>query len=545
MLHDFEPFAMPSDLVAAWRAEGWWTDETLGDRMDAALDASTAVTFRVWSNVRPYRGTLGDVATRARRLAGALHGWGLGPGDVVVFQLPNWMEAAVAFYGCALAGVVLAPVVHIYGPKELEFILSNTQARALITADSFGHVNYLDAVPTWQREMASLEHIVIVGERAPAGARTLTDVLDAAEPLRDRVAGDPESPAVIGFTSGTTADPKGVVQSHNTLLAELHHMVEFRPPVETRPNLGGSPISHVTGMLSLLRPLVERTPVELTDRWDPPQVLEWLLEGDMGTAGGATYFVTSMLDLPGFVEHHLDRMQYVGLGGAPIPVAVGERLRALGIHAVRAYGCTEHPSVSKGNWDDPPERSYFCEGRPLPRVELRIVDPEDGRVLGAGEPGEIQTRGPELFAGYTVPELTKAVLAPDGWFSTGDVGVVDDEGYLTITDRVKDIIIRGGENISAAEVEDIVSTVPGVAEVAVVAAPDERMGEHGCAFVRPLSPEAAPDLTTLRRHLEAAGLARQKWPEELRIVHDFDRTASGKIKKFVLRDLARRPESQA
>ncbi len=160
--------------------------------------------------------------------------------------------------------------------------------------------------------------------------------------------------------------------------------------------------------------------------------------------------------------------------------------------------------------------------------------PSSGTAIA--EPGEIWSRGPDCFVGYTDPVLTKESFDGDGWFGTGDVGVLDDEGYLTIVDRKKDIIIRGGANISALEVEEQLLRIPGVAEVAVVAAPDERLGEHGCAFIRPRPGSVAPSLGEIRAHLEAAGLARQKWPEEVRPVDDFPRTPSGKVKKFALRE---------
>jgi acyl-CoA synthetase (AMP-forming)/AMP-acid ligase II len=199
----------------------------------------------------------------------------------------------------------------------------------------------------------------------------------------------------------------------------------------------------------------------------------------------------------------------------------------------RAYGSTEHPSTTNSKADDPREKRNDTDGRALPGVELRLMD-SDGREVDAGRPGEIWSRGPDLCAGYTDPALNEA-FTRDGWYRTGDVGVLDAGGYLTITDRLKDIIIRGGENVSAAEVEELLQRMPGVAEVAVVAAPDPRLGEHGCAFVRILPDSAAPDLAALRRHLEAEGLARQKWPEELRVLSEFPRTPSGKIVKAELR----------
>jgi acyl-CoA synthetase (AMP-forming)/AMP-acid ligase II len=226
-------------------------------------------------------------------------------------------------------------------------------------------------------------------------------------------------------------------------------------------------------------------------------------------------------------------MKRVGLGGAPVPVALGEQAAAHGIAIIRAYGSTEHPSITGCSFDDPEDRRHRTDGRPMTGVEIRLLD-DEGAPVSPGTPGEIWSRGPDLSLGYTDPMLTEPAFDADGWYRTGDMGVVDEAGYLTITDRLKDVIIRGGENISAAELEEAIGALPQVAEVAVVAAPDERLGEHVCAVVR-LVPDASIDLRDITEHLDQIGVARQKWPEELRIVEDFPRTASGKVRKVDLR----------
>jgi acyl-CoA synthetase (AMP-forming)/AMP-acid ligase II len=265
--------------------------------------------------------------------------------------------------------------------------------------------------------------------------------------------------------------------------------------------------------------------VHLVDVWDPGEVLRLMKDEGLNMGGGATYFLTSLLDHPDFDEDHLKLMPYSGLGGSPVPVAVMERAARLGITAWRAYGSTEHPSITGCNWEDPEDKRHTTDGRAMPGVEFR---------LDAGT-GEILSRGPDLFIGYTDPELTASVFDDDGWYRTGDVGVIDDDGYLAITDRVSDVIIRGGENISAAEVEELLMGLDAIAEVAVVAEPDARFGERAAAVIR-LKPERrAPSLEEVRAHLKAAGLAKQKWPESIYEVPELPRTASGKIQKFVLR----------
>jgi len=535
----FELRPVPAHLAERYRAEGAWDDRSLGQFLSDALLEDPRRRFRIWSPTHPYLGTVGDVYDESLRVAAGLRGLGLGPGDVVAFQLPNWVEAAITFYACAMLGVTLVPIVHFYGPKEVGFILRQSRARALIMVSRIGQRDYLADLATVRDGLPDLEHVIIVGEADGRAAGDLSfGDLRGEEKIDGPVAVDPDGPALIAYTSGTTADPKGVVHTHRTLGCEVRQLSGHQA-LRDRPNLVGAPVGHAIGMLGgLLCPLVGGRPIYMIDGWDPPTVLDAMVEEQISAGSGSTYFFTSLLDCPGYGPEHVELMRYIGLGGSPIPNAVAERADELGISLVRSYGCTEHPSVTGSQHTDPKEKRIHTDGCPLEWVEVRTVD-EEGRDVEVGAPGEILTRGPDRFAGYTDPSLTDVAVDPDGWFRTGDVGVLDAEGYLTITDRVKDIIIRGGENVSAAEVEQLLAHVPGVAEVAVVAAPDERLGEHGCAFFRMQPGNDPPDLETVRAHLAAAGLARQKWPEELRAVDELPRTASGKVQKFVLRERLR------
>jgi acyl-CoA synthetase (AMP-forming)/AMP-acid ligase II len=331
------------------------------------------------------------------------------------------------------------------------------------------------------------------------------------------------------------------VHSHRSAGAEVRDKLDFRVlPAGDPPNLVGAPISHAIGMLgALLAPLAWREPVHITDVWDPPKVLAAMVEANLASGSGSPFFLTSLLDCPDFTDDHLKLIRHVAIGGAPVPAAFAERVTDLGISIVRGYGSTEHPSTTSTLHEvDPLEARLFTDGRAQPGIEVRIVD-DDGHELAPGELGEIQSRGPDLCTGYTDPALTKDAFDDDGWYATGDIGYLDEGRYLHVTDRKKDIIIRGGEKVSAVEVEELLHRMSGVAEVAVVPAPDARLGEHGCAFIRTLPGETAPDLEAMRAHLDTAGLARQKWPEEIRHVDDFPRTPSGKIKKYELRNQLR------
>jgi acyl-CoA synthetase len=527
---------VPPALRDRYLAEGWWTDETLAARVDDRLRATPDVGFAIWSDDRPWHGTYGDIHQGARRLVTFLADAGIEPGSVVAFQMPNWREAVVAFYGLAMGGYVLAPIVHIYGPKEVRFILRQSGARAYISADRFGHVDYLDIVDgAAPGELGALDLHVVVGDASTPATnreqRVAWAEVERAAPASAIASPAPDDVCVLAYTSGTTSDPKGVLHNHRTLLAELLHMRSFEAGT---PILMGSPVTHATGMLgALLGPLNRGEDIHLIDRWDPARVLEVMLEADVAGGTGASVFLASIIDHPDFTPEHAKRMPRVGLGGAPVPAALGERAEALGIQIVRAYGSTEHPSVTGSVFEDPAEKRHRTDGSPKLGVEVRLLD-EDRAPVPVGTAGEIFSRGPDLALGYTDPALTAEAFDADGWYRSGDMGVLDADGFLTITDRVKDVIIRGGENISAAEIEEVVVTLPAVAEIAVVAAPDERLGEHACAVVR-LVPGASVTLDDITAALADAGLARQKWPEELRVVDDFPRTASGKVRKVDLR----------
>ncbi|TKG70844.1 AMP-binding protein [Prauserella endophytica] len=507
---------IPAELTERYEAEGWWTRETIGDLLVRGLDAAPDTDFRVHSAERPWSGTFRDVEHVARRLAGGLRERGVGPGDVVAFQLPNWMEAAAVFWASAFLGAAVVPIVHFYGRKELEYILDVSKPRVFVTAERFGRLEFRPDL------CAGVPVVGVVG-------RDFDDLL-AAEPMSGVLPVDPACPALIAFTSGTTRDPKGVVHSHRTLGFETRQLAGRYPP-DRGLQLTSAPVGHFIGMVNaFLIPVLDQRPVNLADVWDPAQVLRLIDSDGLSVGGGVPYYVTSVLDHPDFRPHHLRGLKYAGLGGSAVPSAITTRLESLGITVFRSYGSTEHPSVTCSRYTAPVGKRLHTDGDACPGVELRIA-----------EDGEILTRGPDLCLGYTDEELTKRAFDGEGWYHTGDIGVLDEDGYLTITDRKADVIIRGGENISAAEVEEVLLGLPAIAEVAVVAAPDGRLGEHAAAVVRVRPGERAPSLDELRAHLEAAGLARQKWPEELHEVEDFPRTASGKVQKFLLRqDIAAR-----
>ncbi len=508
---------IPDELVQRYRENGWWTPDTLGDLLARELPAGADLEFRVHSKVRPYRGTIAEVETTARRLAAGLHKRGVRAGDVVAMQLPNWVEAAATFWASAFLGAVVVPIVHFYGRKELTHILGDAKPKVFITAESFGRMEFEPDLA------ADIEIVGVVGGTRP----TFDDLLDEV-PFEGVLPADPAAPTLYAYTSGTTSAPKGVIHSHQSLVHETHQLVG-QNMMDTGKQLIATPVGHFIGMVgALLMPVLARHPIHLTDVWDPGVALALMKSDGLAIGGGPPYFITSLLDHPDFTTEHLAGVRTVGLGGSTVPIAVTQRLTDLGINTYRSYGSTEHPSITGSRWDAAQDKRLYTDGCPLSGVEVKL-----------GDDGEVLSRGPDLCLGYTDDALTARAFDDDGWYHTGDIGTLDDDGYLTITDRKSDIIIRGGENISAVEVEETLLGMPAVAEAVVVAAPDPRYGERAAAVLRVHPGHELPSLDEVRRHFEAAGVARQKWPEELLRVDEYPRTASGKVQKFKVRQAVR------
>ncbi len=501
---------IPDELVVRYERAGWWTDETIGEVLARGLQAAPQTRFRVYSQVRPWSGCFADVERVARRLAAGLRGRGVGPGDVVAFQLPNWMEAAATFWASALLGAVVVPIVHFYGRTELAHILATARPQVFITAEQFGRLSH-------QPDLCS--QIPIVG----LVGRDFEELL-ADEPLAGTVAADPAGAALIAFTSGTTSDPKGVVHSHRSLVCESRQLAgQVRPIGDDQ--LIATPVGHFIGMVgALLIPVLNAKSVNLVDTWNPGEVLALLERDGLTLGGGPPYFITSLLDHPDCTPQHRAHIKCLGLGGSTVPAAVTRRLTDLGIIVFRSYGSSEHPSITGSGLDAPEDKRLLTDGRPMPGVEIRLA-----------ADGEILSRGPDLCLGYTDDALTAAAFDADGWYHTGDIGVLDPDGYLTITDRKADVIIRGGENISAPEVEEVLLAMPAVAEAVVVAAPDAALGERVAAVLRLKPGHSMPTIEQVRDHFAASGLARQKWPETLLEVDDYPRTPSGKVQKRLVR----------
>jgi cyclohexanecarboxylate-CoA ligase len=502
-------------LQARWRAAGIWTDETLLDRLAAVDGAHVAVVDG------PTRLTVAELRDQSARVAAALAARGVRPGDVVAWQLPNWWEAVVFAWAIWRGGAIASPITPSLGAHEVGFILQQTGARVVAVPRTFRGTDY----PSLLTDAGFAGDVIVVrDEPLPEAA----PVADAAVHVDD--------PAVILWTSGTTSEPKGVVHTHQSLRVEADTIAAAHDMRPEERLLLPMPITHVAGLTyGVLQTVADGITAVFMDTWEPGRALALLEQEQIGVMISTPVFMRTMIDHQSFATTDRSSVRLFSLGGAGVaPAMVREGAATFDCWCKRTYGSTEYPTLTTGRKGDDPERDATTDGPLIGACELRIVDPQSLADVEPGTPGELLARGPEMFSGYLDPALDADAFAPEGWFRTGDLATYDGE-YLTIVDRLKDIIIRGGENISALEVESAIVTHPDVAEAACVAMPDPIMGERICAYVI-AHDGAEPTLGAIRRHLEARGFARFKLPERLELRADLPRTASGKVQKAPLRE---------
>jgi cyclohexanecarboxylate-CoA ligase len=531
------PRAKPADIEAYTRA-GWWRNRLLDSYLD---EAARRHPTRVAVVDRGRRLTYETLDRLARRVAAGLAGHGVRAGDVVSFQLPNWAEAVVAYFGILKAGAVGNPVIPIYRQRELRFILRQARAGVAIVPATFRGVDHARMLRDLAPALPDLRHIFVVGP-PEHGLHAFDELLDARweEPRHvaalDRLSRSPDDPAMLLYTSGTTADPKGAVHSHNTLEYKARSIIELCHLTADDRVFMPSPVTHITGLLfGLQLPAMLETMVVLQDVWEPRQALALIEAERCRFVIGATPFLHGLVHHPDLHRYDVGSLRTFLCGGADVPP---ELIRAatdrLGCCAARAYGLTECPAITASGPDDPLARRAGTDGRVLHGASARIID-DAGREAAPGQLGEILVRGPETFLGYLDSELDATGFDADGWFHTGDLGVLESDGALEVRGRRKDIIVRGGENISAKEVEDLLHEHPKIREVAIVAMSDPVMVERACAFVVAREGEA-PSLEELNAFLRSRQLAVQKLPERLEVVAALPKTASGKVQKFRLRE---------
>lgn len=523
------------DEARELRASGIWRGRTIvDDATEAAAAAPDQICLRDGTRAISYQGILQE----ARALAAGLAERGLRPGQVVSFQLPNWIEAAVVNLAAAMLGLVVNPIVPIYRDKEVAEILADCGARVLFVPATWRNFDFAAMVERVRASTPSLEFMVQVRADAPlAGWLNYEELLRPSAPGLPTYKQDADAVKFVMYTSGTTGRAKGVLHTHNTLARALAGCMAFWHIGPGQAILMPSPVSHVTGYLwGLESPFSWRTPAILMDRWDAGQAVDLIDRFGVALTVSATPFLTELLDAAASRHTRLPSLRIFACGGASVPADLIRRANRCLSHgrAFRVYGATEVLMIGKG-FVDPgtEERAADTDGK-ISDYDVLFID-DAGRPVADGAEGEIIARGPAQAVGYVDADETARSFDAQGYFHTGDLGYRTEEGAVVITGRKKDLIIRGGENISAREVEDILLRHPAIADAAVVAMPHARLGETVCACVVPRGDP--PTLAELLAFLNQVGIARQKLPERLEVCKEFPMTPAGKIKKDVLRAL--------
>lgn len=507
-----------------------WAGRTLDEHLrEAAASVPQALAVADGQT----RLSFAELAELTAHAAAGLRGLGVGPADVVTVMLPNWWEANVVVQALYRLGAVPNPLVPIYRERELSFVLQQARPSVIVVPHVFRGTDYPELLRASLRLAGHEARIVVVRAQGPLppGCLTIESMLNGgSEHPAGRVgAADADDIALLLYTSGTTADPKGVLHTHNTLDFEIRSIVELYGLRTGEAVFMPSPVTHITGFLfGILMPPMLRAPAVLLDLWAPATAMRLVNEFNCRFTMGATPF------LQGLVEEYRatgtgSPMRVFACGGAPVPPAlVRSATTAMKTTVVRVYGSSEFPTYCSGAPSDTFEKLSSTEGKPIATARHRLEDVQDGV-------GELVAFGPELFAGYSDPAHDADAFTADGYFRTGDLFSEDEDGYLTVRGRKKDIIIRRGENISAREVEDLLFEHPDIADVAVVGLPDPVVGERAAAFVV-LRPGAEPvTLPAIAAHLDSKHIAKQKYPEQVILLDALPKTPSGKVQKFILR----------
>jgi acyl-CoA synthetase (AMP-forming)/AMP-acid ligase II len=438
--------------------------------------------------------------------AGGLRAAGVRRGDTVAWQLPNCTEAAILFRACWRLGAVAVPIHHLVGPAEVARMLDAVSPKVTFARSG---------LPLSER----------AGVRHGAFGEADWEALFDAPPVRSSPARGSDL-AVGLFTSGSTGEPKVVLHTHRALSYKAITLKAAHGLSAADGVLTPAPLSHISGLLSgLLIPAAAGMRVTLMERWDPEQAIEIVQrEGVTFMAGPPTFF-SSMAHAPNFSAEAVASMRLLSCGSMTVsPEFVAATAEAFGATVKRTYGSTEAPNVTTSSWDDPPERARETDGRAVGQVELRIADPDTGRPLGPGTPGELLLRGPELFCGYNDPDQTAAAMRR-GWYRTGDQATLDGDGWLVIVGRLRELIIRGGENVVPAEIERVLETHPAIVQAVVVGYPDERLGQRVAACVISRAPF---DVKACQDWFSAQGVARFKTPERVVMVDALPLLSLGK-----------------
>jgi len=531
---------------AAMEAQGFWQGKTLLDYFEACLiekPDALALSSIVVSPQTRRDVSYGELDRLSWRAAAGLHRLGLGKDDVLSCQLSNVWEFVVLYIACCKLGVVFNPLMPIFRERELRFMLRHAESRALVVPKRLRGFDYETMAEGLRAELPDLQHVIVVGGDGPNSfeALLLDPVLDDVLGMRElsvRDRGGANDVCQLIYTSGTTGEPKGVMHTANTMYSNLVAYAERLGLGASDIILMASPMAHQTGfMYGFLMPVMLRARMVLMDSWDKALAAQLIARERVTFSMASTPFLADLSNAVEALRTDATSLRIFLCAGTAIPGPLVERAQQiLGAKILSAWGMTENGAVTVVAPSDPPERSIHTDGYVLPGMELQIRSIA-GEPVSAGEEGELYVRGCSNFGGYLKRPQWNNTDA-QGWFHTGDIARADPEGYIRICGRSKDVIIRGAENIPVVEVEALLYKHPAIQQVAIVAYPDERLGERACACVV-LKPGHTLSFEELGRFLDEQRLAKQYYPERLEIRVELPSTVTGKIQKFVLRNQLR------
>ncbi|EGE1178294.1 cyclohexanecarboxylate-CoA ligase [Escherichia coli] len=526
---------------AAYRQQGLWGDASLADYWQQTARAMPDKIAVVDNHGASYTYSALDHA--ASCLANWMLAKGIESGDRIAFQLPGWCEFTVIYLACLKIGAVSVPLLPSWREAELVWVLNKCQAKMFFAPTLFKQTRPVDLILPLQNQLPQLQQIVGVDKLAPAtSALSLSQIIADNTPLTTAITVHGDELAAVLFTSGTEGLPKGVMLTHNNILASERAYCARLNLTWQDVFMMPAPLGHATGFLhGVTAPFLIGARSVLLDIFTPDACLALLEQQRCTCMLGATPFVYDLLNLLEKQPADLSALRFFLCGGTTIPKKVARECQQRGIKLLSVYGSTESSPHAVVNLDDPLSRFMHTDGYAAAGVEIKVVD-DARKTLPPGCEGEEASCGPNVFMGYfDEPELTARALDEEGWYYSGDLCRMDEAGYIKITGRKKDIIVRGGENISSREVEDILLQHPKIHDACVVAMPDERLGERSCAYVVLKAPHHSLSLEEVVAFFSRKRVAKYKYPEHIVVIEKLPRTASGKIQKFLLRkDIMRR-----
>lgn len=526
---------------AAYRQQGLWGDASLADYWQQTARAMPDKIAVVDNHGASYTYSALDHA--ASCLANWMLAKGIESGDRIAFQLPGWCEFTVIYLACLKIGAVSVPLLPSWREAELVWVLNKCQAKMFFAPTLFKQTRPVDLILPLQNQLPQLQQIVGVDKLAPAtSSLSLSQIIADNTSLTTAITTHGDELAAVLFTSGTEGLPKGVMLTHNNILASERAYCARLNLTWQDVFMMPAPLGHATGFLhGVTAPFLIGARSVLLDIFTPDACLALLEQQRCTCMLGATPFVYDLLNVLEKQPADLSALRFFLCGGTTIPKKVARACQQRGIKLLSVYGSTESSPHAVVNLDDPLSRFMHTDGYAAAGVEIKVVD-DARKTLPPGCEGEEASRGPNVFMGYfDEPELTARALDEEGWYYSGDLCRMDEAGYIKITGRKKDIIVRGGENISSREVEDILLQHPKIHDACVVAMSDERLGERSCAYVVLKAPHHSLSLEEVVAFFSRKRVAKYKYPEHIVVIEKLPRTTSGKIQKFLLRkDIMRR-----